>query len=71
MLKRNMQQVYIDEDWVVKQYMMLEDAKAWGSIDTFNDLRVAALEQELHAEELGVPVESLPAWRGGCYRSGR
>jgi hypothetical protein len=64
MLKRNMQQVYIDEDWVVKQYMQLEQAKAWASIDTVNDLRVAALEQELHADDLGVPVESLPGEDG-------
>lgn len=60
MLKRNMQQIYIDEDWVVEQYMMLEKSKEWDSIETENDQMVAALEAEIYAEELGISVDELP-----------
>ena len=60
MLKRNMQQIYIDEDWVVEQYMMLEKSKEWDSIETENDQMVAALEAEIYGEELGISVDELP-----------
>ena len=60
MLKRNVQQIYIDEDWVAQQYMALEKSKGWDAMDTHNDKLVLTLEQELYAEELGVLVESLP-----------
>jgi hAT family C-terminal dimerisation region len=59
MLKRNLQQVYIDENWVVQQYMTLEKTKAWGTLDTRSDLLVTALEQEQAADDLGVPVDSI------------
>jgi hypothetical protein len=60
MLKRNMQQIYVDEDWVVEQYMALEKSKGWDAMDTHNDQLVVALERELHADELGVSVDTLP-----------
>jgi hypothetical protein len=64
MLKRNMQKVYIDEDWVVQQYMTMEKDKSWDAMDTHNDKLVAALEQELYADDVGVPMESVPIDEG-------
>ena len=61
MLKRNMQHVYIDEDWVVQQYLSLEKSKGWDAGETSQDNLVIALERELYAEEVGVNVASLPA----------
>jgi hAT family C-terminal dimerisation region len=58
MLKRNMQQVYIDEDWVVKQFVMKEKDKDWSETDRRSDEMVAALEQELYASDLGVTLEA-------------
>jgi hypothetical protein len=59
MLKRNMQQIYIDEDWVVQQYQKLEKSKDWDSIETANDQLVQRLEAELYADDIGVTVEAL------------
>jgi hAT family C-terminal dimerisation region len=59
MLKRNMQQIYIDEDWVVEQYTALEKTKTWDSLEVANDRLVGDLEAEIFAEEIGVPVEAL------------
>ena len=60
MLKRNMQHVFINEDWVVKQYMMLEKSKGWEERDNAEDKLVTDLERELYAGDLGIPVASLP-----------
>lgn len=53
MLKRNMNQVYIDEDWVVKEYQTKEKTKDWDETDRKNDEYVAALEDELFAADAG------------------
>jgi hypothetical protein len=54
MLKRNMQQVYINEQWVVNRYMEKERSKDWNEIDTANDNLVASLEQEIYDNDLGI-----------------
>ena len=59
MLKSNMKQVYIDEGWVVDQYMRMEKAKSWKELDSADDLRVLNLERELLAESLGMDMEDL------------
>jgi hypothetical protein len=59
MLKLNIQQMYIDEDWVVQQYLKMEKNKEWDATDTQSDELVAALELELYADDCGVPVEDL------------
>jgi hypothetical protein len=59
MLKRNMQQVFIDEDWVVEQYKALEKTKKWDSLEATNDQLVADLEAEIYADDIGVPVAAL------------
>jgi hypothetical protein len=60
-MKRNMHQVYIDEEWVVQQYLALEKTKGWDKLESRDDLLVLNLERELLAEELGVNVGTLPA----------
>ena len=57
MLKVNMKQVFIDEEWVTKQYMMMEKDKSWDQLQSSDDLKVLKLEQELLAESLGVSVD--------------
>ena len=59
MLKRNLQQIYVDEEWVVKEYMSLEKNKRWADEDNKNDVLVAELEEELYAEDMGVNAEQL------------
>jgi hypothetical protein len=60
-LKANIRNVFIDEKWVVNQYLMMEQKKSWADLDKEGeDLRVLNLERELLAESLGVGVESLP-----------
>jgi hypothetical protein len=56
-----MQQVYIDEQWVVDKYMMMEKTKSWDALEAESDLRVLELERELLAETLGVSLASMPA----------
>ena len=60
MLKRNMQQIYINEDWVVRRYMELEKSKKWDEDETEEDNRVFELERELYADDLGVNLGDLP-----------
>lgn len=60
MLKRNMQQVYIDEEFVVKEYMKHEKDKSWNGMDTTNDVMVTNLERLIYAEDLGMEVGDLP-----------
>jgi hypothetical protein len=59
-LKINMQHVFIDERWVVNQYLMMEQKKAWRQLDDDDDMNVLNLEREMLAELLGVDMESLP-----------
>jgi hAT family C-terminal dimerisation region len=60
-LKVNMQHVFIDERWVVNQYMMMDGKKTWSELDKDgDDLRVLNLERELLAESLGVSPDTLP-----------
>jgi hypothetical protein len=59
-LKINIQHIYVDENWVVKQYLLMEEKKTWKDLDTDDDMLVLTLERELQAESLGVSVDSLP-----------
>ena len=54
-----MKQVYINEEWVVQQYLKMEKAKSWKEMDSKQDLRVLTLERELLAESLGVTTDAL------------
>ena len=60
-LKSNIKNVYIDEEWVVNKYLVMEKKKSWSDFDTDDDLRVLNLEREMLAESLRVDVDSLPA----------
>jgi hypothetical protein len=46
MLKLNMQRFFIDEDWVVQQYLSMEKDKQWDELET-------------HAADCGIPVNDL------------
>lgn len=59
-LRSNMQNVYLDEDWVVKQYMTMEKAKSWNVLESAEDMNVLNLERELMAESLGVSTATFP-----------
>jgi hAT family C-terminal dimerisation region len=60
-LKANIQTVYIDEEWVVDRYLIMEKKKgSWLALDTGNDLEVLELEREMQAESLGVSADTLP-----------
>ena len=60
-LKANIQTVYTDEEWVADTYLTMEKNKSsWLALDTGDDLEVLKLEREMHAESLGVSVDSLP-----------
>ena len=59
-LKSNIQRVFIDERWVVDQYIMMEQKKCWKDIDTAHDMTVLNLERELLAESLAVDESTLP-----------
>lgn len=59
-LKSNIQNVFIDERWVVEQYLRMEKKKSWADLDTDDDLRVLTLERELLAESLRVSADTLP-----------
>jgi hypothetical protein len=59
MLKHNIQKIYVDEDWVVEQYMTLEKNKGWDAMEARDDELVASLELELYADDRGVPVHAL------------
>jgi hypothetical protein len=59
MLKHNIQKIYVDEDWVVEQYMTLEKNKEWDALETCEDELVASFELELYAGNRGVPVDAL------------
>ena len=55
-----MQNVYIDEEWVVDQYMSMEKAKSWNELESADNMNVLNLERELHAESLGICTDLLP-----------
>lgn len=48
MLKQNMRHVYVDEDWVVQEYMSLEDSNEWDESETRSDKLVDYLEDQMH-----------------------
>ena len=58
MLKRNLSQIYVDEDWVVERYMSQEKSKEWDQKETKEDELVVTLEQELYDEEMGLGYHS-------------
>jgi hypothetical protein len=49
----------VDEDWVVQQYLKMEQNKNWDALETAEDELVASLELELYADDRCVPVEAL------------
>jgi hypothetical protein len=57
-LRSNMQHVYIDESWVVQQYLAMEKAKSWNELDSADDMNVLNLERQLLAESMGISMES-------------
>jgi sensor histidine kinase YesM len=59
MLLRNMNKVYINEEWVVKRYMELQKSKDWDQLKDRNDLLVLQLEREIYAENQGVDPATL------------
>lgn len=54
MLKRNMQQIYIDEEWVLQEYMRNDEQKLWDAQETRDDTAATALETEIYNEDLGL-----------------
>jgi hypothetical protein len=60
MLKRNMQQVYIDEDFVLSEYMEIDKVKSWSKEQTASDEVVTCFESKIYAEDLGIVVGELP-----------
>ena len=59
MLKRNMQYISIDEEWVVNQYLQHEQAKDWDEDATSADILMFDLEREIQAHSMGVRVDQL------------
>jgi hAT family C-terminal dimerisation region len=59
MLKRNMHQVYIDENWVVNRYLTHEKAKDWNAEELAEDKMMFQLEKEIQADSMGIPVAQL------------
>jgi hypothetical protein len=55
----NTQKIYIDEEWVVQEYMKQEKNDSWDAAETQQDELVALLELELYAEDGGVRVNEL------------
>ena len=59
-LKSNIQRAFIDEEWVVNQYLLHEQKKSWKDIETTSDMSVLTLEREMLAESLAVHPDTLP-----------
>jgi hypothetical protein len=59
MLKLNMQRIFIDEDWVVQQFLNMEKDKQWDELETRDDEQVAELELQLYSADCGIPVDNL------------
>ena len=62
MLKANIKNVYVDEEWVVNKYLVMEKKKSWSDFDTDDDLRVLNLERDMLAEESRIDPDTLPAF---------
>jgi hypothetical protein len=60
-LMRNMQKVFIDEEWIVREYLRMEKKKSWDELESKEDLLVLNLEQEIYAENMGLDVTALTA----------
>jgi hypothetical protein len=58
-LKANLRHIFIDEQWVVEKYLLMEKMKSWKEFDTEDDMRVLTLEREIYAESHGVSYETL------------
>lgn len=52
-LMRNIQRVYVDEQWVAREYLRMEKGKLWNNEETKDDDAVMDLEKEMHAEATG------------------
>jgi hypothetical protein len=50
MLKRNMQQIFFDEDLVAQHYITMEKNKQWDQVEAHNDQQVAALEAKTYMQ---------------------
>ena len=55
-----MQQIYIDEDAVVQEYMEMEKKKSWDQEQGVLDEQVTSYEREVYARDLGILVNELP-----------
>jgi hypothetical protein len=64
MLKRNLQQIYVDEEWIVREYLENEQNKSWDKIQTEQDVDVTHLEGLLYAEELGLSPDQEATYDG-------
>ena len=61
MLKRNMQQIYIDEELVLQDYINNEKNKLWDADNTREDIATVDLETDLFAENLGLAIDQALA----------
>jgi hypothetical protein len=59
-LRSNMGKVFIDKQWVVKKYILMERTKVWCDLELEDNLCVLEFEQELQAKILGVNQASMP-----------
>ena len=50
MLKQNMKHVFVDEEWVVREYMSLESSNKWDESETRQDKLIDSLEHKLYEE---------------------
>ena len=55
-----MQQIYIDEDVVVQEYMEMEKKKSWDQEQAVLDEQVTSYERAVYARDLGILVNELP-----------
>ena len=61
MLKQNLHHIYLDEEWVVREYMALEKSKAWDVSESRRNEQVVSLEKTIHTADTGFrsdPFES-------------
>jgi hypothetical protein len=70
-LKANIRNVYIDQQWVVDQYLLLEKKKSWAHLDSEDDMLVLKLEREMLAESMGVSLDSMPSISESNLYTGR
>ena len=60
MLKRNMQQIFIDEQLVLEEYLKNDSDKLWNKEETEEDKASIELESELYNEDLGLAPDQEP-----------